>query len=245
MSFEEEKNGDLVGSSSLSRKRQRFNVELKEGETVIISWKKLLRDSKEIHEFPPLLNLITQSSSALTTLVIFLHQLYIAHFTYLILLSFGVRARFSDNRQLTEGKRNESLTRKLEDCEKEHRLAVVNGNSMFQKYLSCSNKSSVIRDHQLEGLHDVPVTYPKKYSTYNKHVKVAEDTFVFPLKPKHDVLPRNQRLCFGNSGVNMKAANDLSNTMSHGSPRKLTPLQTYQRSRNLMDGRRSKVNFIP
>ncbi|XP_074307956.1 uncharacterized protein LOC141642879 [Silene latifolia] len=239
MHFEEEKSGVLVGScSSSSRKRQRFNVELKQDETVIISWKKLLRDARKIDQCPPLLNLIAQSSSAHQTLD---DNSHVGQLNNSFLSDEKLGRRFSDNKQLMEGKKNDCPTRKLEGCEREYRSAVANGNSMLQKYLSCSNRSSVIRDHQLEGLHDVPVMYPKKYSTFNKHVKIADDKYLFPFKTKHDILQKNQRLCFEKSGINMKAANDLSDIMSHSSARKFTPLQTYQRSRNLMDGRKSKV----
>ncbi|KAK9735537.1 hypothetical protein RND81_04G211100 [Saponaria officinalis] len=213
-------------------KRQRFYIQLKPGETAIVSWKKLLRDASHIHHsssFPK--TLLDGNSSVGQRKNSLLKDEKLGHKT---------KARLSDNKQLTvplmkfptERKKSNAPTRKLEDCKSVCRLALTKAPSMLPKYISRYDKSFVPCNQQLEGLHDVPVTYSMKTSSYcgrlnlPSPVNVPEVTSVFPLKTKHDIPLQNQK---------------LSDCMNPSFARSFPPLLTYRRSKNLVDGIKSKV----
>jgi len=66
----EEKSDGLVGSSSAAStqsQRQRFYIELKPGETTIVSWRKLLREGKTIDHCPSSTNGTLMGSSSTGT----------------------------------------------------------------------------------------------------------------------------------------------------------------------------------
>ncbi|KAL9233358.1 hypothetical protein vseg_008373 [Gypsophila vaccaria] len=228
---EEENSGCLVGPSQ--SKRQRFYIELKPGETVIVSWKKLLRDAdKRHHSSTSLLHSLMDDSSCVGQWKnSSIRDERLGHQT---------KARSSDNKQLMVPKinlpvvlkKNDVPTRKHEDSDRMCRFAVAKSPSMLPKFISCYDKSFVLQDQQLEGLHDVPVTYSRMSSTsfgrlYRPSlVSVPEITSVIPLQSRHDLLQQNQK---------------LYDIMSHSSARRFAPLQTYRRSKKLVDGIKGKI----
>ncbi|KNA09845.1 hypothetical protein SOVF_149830 isoform A [Spinacia oleracea] len=238
-------------------KRQRFYIELKPGETTIISWKKLLRKATEKDQRGPHLPSSSSSTALETSRRVmdgyhdggqyndsFIRNKNAKHINRVT--SSGRRVKIT---KIGCDKNDDHSSIKHAEAEKLSAKATSKTSSLLDETLRCSSFSShaMVKDHRPEELQlftvDAPVltSSEKSASVCSKSkcppLNAIEDASVFPLKTTHNVQKKTPNI--SSEEIKVGVGSDSSDVVHQNFEGRCVPVKNSPTSGILM---RDKVS---
>ncbi|KAJ8447173.1 hypothetical protein Cgig2_022902 [Carnegiea gigantea] len=272
----EEKSDGLVGSSaaaSTQSQRQRFYVELKPGETTIVSWKKLLRERKTIDQCPSSTNGTLIDSSLTGTHCSSAHETprralddnsevgecndpFVRNGRlYHQSTSSGNQLLKKRSVEMTgvEGKKNDDPSIKHVRLEDRSSRDGAKTQMLLDQPFTRPSIPPVVKDRHLNSppssdAHAPLVMYKKKSAAFGSKSNYpspvnAMGTASTSALKTQQILQKTEQFSSGRSRIKGGILGDPPDFMYQKSVGKCVPLQTYPRCRKLMNETEIEVSF--